>query len=467
METSFHSLHEECGVFGVFGVENAFETVLTGLSSLQHRGQEGCGVAFTEASGTLSVSKGPGLVSRVFPEGKRHGPSCRCAIGHVRYGTSGGRETENIQPFLFSRHGCRYALAHNGNFVNAEELKGMLGKSGALFLSSSDSEIAGHMIAAEGPGRKGIDEGSVRRALNRIEGAFSILVLTPDRLYACRDKNGFRPLSVGRLGKGFVVSSETCALRAAGAEFERDVLPGEVIEIGEDGLWSSFYSLDRRNAMCAMEYIYFARPDSDIEGINVHAFREESGKILFEESPVRADLVTGVPDSGLSAAIGFSKASGIPLETALVKNGYVGRTFIQPTQSLREAGVRMKLSAVRSVVQGKSVVVLDDSIVRGTTSRQIARMLREAGATGIHMRITSPPLRHPCFYGIDISSDTELISSRMGTEEVRRCIEVDSLAFLSEEGLLRAGRRTDLCMACFNASYPTALYSHDPENGKV
>ena len=286
------------------------------------------------------------------------------------------------------------------------------------------------------------------------------MILTPDRLFVCRDKYGFRPLCLGRLGEGWVVSSETCALDGIGAEYIRDIKPGEVLEISREGFQSSFYSMFHRHAMCAMEYIYFARPDSDIEGVNVHAFRKASGRILYRESPIEADLVFGVPDSGLSSAIGFSEESGIPLETGLVKNGYIGRTFIQPSQEMRMAGVKMKLSPVRSVVQGKRVVVIDDSIVRGTTSRQIARMLREAGASEVHMRITSPPLRHPCFYGVDISTEAELISARLDVEEVRQSIEVDSLAFMSEAGLLEAGRRAELCVACFSGLYPTALYAH-------
>ena len=456
----FQSLHEECGVFGVFDVGHACETVLTGLASLQHRGQEGCGVAVVESSGRILLRKGEGLVSQVFRDRIDGGIPDRCAIGHVRYGTSGGKELENIQPFVFNRSSFHCAVAHNGNIVNALELKTRLGASGDLFRSSSDSEIAGHLVMRLSARERALSAGTIGQALHEIEGAFSLLFLTPDRLFACRDKHGLRPLSVGRLGKGYVVSSETCALQAVGAEFLYDIAPGEILEISGKGLRSSYYSRYRRNAMCAMEYIYFARPDTSIEGVNVHSFREEAGRILSEESPVQADLVFGVPDSGISSAIGYARASGIPMETGLVKNAYVGRTFIQPSQNLREAGVRMKLAPVTSVVKGKRLIVIDDSIVRGTTSRQIVRMLRQAGAAEVHMRITSPPLRHPCFYGIDISSETELISSHKTVEEVRRFIEADSLAFLSEKGLLSAGKRTDLCMACFNGRYPTDLYSH-------
>ena len=454
------SLREECGVFGVFGAEQAAAKVLVGLSALQHRGQEGCGVATLEDTGRIAVRKGLGLVSQVFPRDAFLDHTGRFAIGHVRYGTSGGGELDNVQPFVFHRDAYDFAVVHNGNIVNTEELKIQLERMGTLFRSSSDSEILGHLVHALSLGKKGLDARSLKRALNLIDGAFSFLVLTPGRLFACRDKYGFRPLSIGRLGDGYVVGSETCALHAVGAQVVRDIQPGEVVEIGPDGITSSFFAAEHRNALCAMEYIYFARPDSDIEDVNVHAYRVESGKILFRESPVEADMVFGVPDSGLSGAIGYSRASGLPLETGLIKNFYVGRTFIQPNQSLRMTGVRMKLTPVPSVVKGKRVVVLDDSIVRGTTSQQLVRMLREAGAAEIHLRITSAPLRHPCYYGVDISTEAELISARMNVDEVCRYIGADSLAFLSEAGMLEAGRRTDLCMACFNGRYPTALYSH-------
>ena len=456
-------LHEECGVFGVFGADKAAATVLAGLSALQHRGQEGCGVATVEEAGRMAVRKGLGLVSHVFPRDSYRDHGGRHAIGHVRYGTSGGGELDNVQPFLFRRESGEFAIVHNGNIVNTEELKMELERMGTLFRSSSDSEILGHLVHALSPRKEGVTLHSIQRALNPIDGAFSFLILTPERMYACRDKYGFRPLSIGQLEDGYVVASETCALHAVGARVLRDVRPGELVEIGPDGIVSTFFAPGHRNTMCAMEYIYFARPDSDIEGVNVHSYRVKSGQILFRESPVEADMVFGVPDSGISGAIGYSRASGLPLEMGLIKNFYTGRTFIQPNQSLRMTGVRMKLTPVPSVVKGKRVVVIDDSIVRGTTSKQIVRMLRDAGAAEIHLRITSAPLRHPCFYGVAISSEAELISARMDVEEVCRYIGADSLAFLSEAGMLEAGRRTELCMACFNDRYPTALYSHSEE----
>ena len=456
-------LHEECGVFGVFGADKAAANVLAGLSALQHRGQEGCGVATVETLGRMAVRKGLGLVSHVFPRDSYRDHGGRHAIGHVRYGTSGGGELDNVQPFLFRQEAGEFAIVHNGNIVNTKELKIELERKGTLFRSSSDSEILGHLVHTMSPRNGSVNNQSIQRALYPIDGAFSFLVLTPERLYACRDKYGFRPLSIGKLGDGYAVASETCALHAVGARVLRDVQPGELVEIGPDGIKSTFFARVHRNTMCAMEYIYFARPDSDIEGINVHSYRVESGKILFRESPVEADMVFGVPDSGISGAIGYSRASGLPLEMGLIKNFYTGRTFIQPNQSLRVTGVRMKLTPVISVVKGKRVVVIDDSIVRGTTSKQIVHMLREAGAAEIHLRITSAPLRHPCYYGVDISTEAELISSRMNVDEVCRYIGADSLAFLSEAGMLEAGRRTELCMACFNDKYPTALYSHDVE----
>ena len=456
-------LHEECGVCGVYGADKAAANVLVGLSALQHRGQEGCGVATVEESGRMAVRKGLGLVSHVFPRDSYRDHGGRYAIGHVRYGTSGGGELDNVQPFLFHQEAGEFAIVHNGNIVNTEELKIELERMGTLFRSSSDSEILGHLIHTMSSLKEGVTSHSIQRALNPIDGAFSFIILTRDRMFACRDKYGFRPLSIGRLGDGYAVASETCALHAMEATVLRDIQPGELVEIGPEGITSTFFAHEHRNTMCAMEYIYFARPDSDIEGVNVHAYRVESGKILFRESPVEADMVFGVPDSGLSGAIGFSRASGLPLEMGLIKNFYTGRTFIQPNQSLRMTGVRMKLTPVPSVVKGKRVVVIDDSIVRGTTSQQIVRMLRDAGAAEIHLRITSAPLRHPCFYGVDISTEAELISSRMSVEQVCRFIGADSLAFLSEDGMLEAGRRTELCMACFNDRYPTALYSHGEE----
>ena len=453
-------IHEECGVLGVWGIGDAAEIVRTGLAFLQHRGQEGCGIAYADENGDILVQRGLGLISRVFPKAFSHEGKCRSAIGHVRYGTYGGNGVENVQPFVFRHRNGDYATAHNGNIVNAQELATALSARGVLFLSSSDSEIPGALLGCHLSRHADITPQLLSRVLNQVDGAFSFLILTRDALYACRDKYGLRPLSVGTLGEGFVAASETCALNALSATAVRDVEPGEIVKMSAAGMESFVFSPGMRHAICAMEYIYFARPDSDIEGTNVHAFRKETGRILFRESHVGADLVVGVPDSGLSAAIGYAEASGIPMEQALVKNFYVARTFIQPTQEMRASGVRLKLSPVGSLIRGKRLVVIDDSIVRGTTSRKLIQMLRDAGAAEIHMRITSPPLKNPCYYGVDISSREELISASRSVDQVCRYIGADTLAFISEEGLKQAGKSTDMCLACFNCDYPTDLYSH-------
>lgn len=451
-------LHEECGVFGIFGVPDAASLTYYGLHALQHRGQEGCGIVSVDSEGRFHREKGAGLVTEVFNGDKLSALSGSMAIGHVRYSTTGGNTVENIQPFLFRHNTGDFALAHNGNLVNSAQLRQYLENKGSLFQSTSDSEILAHLIKKETQYHDRPRIFAIIDALNMIEGAFAFLIMTANRIYACRDKYGLRPLSIGRLRDGYVVSSETCAFDVLGAEYVRDVEPGEIVTIDAHGLRSRDYSQYKRRQMCAMEYVYFSRPDSDIEGCNVHAFRKESGRILWQEAPAEADIVVGVPDSSLSAAMGYAEASGLPYEMGLIKNKYIGRTFIQPSQELRERGVRMKLSAVRTIVRGKRVVLVDDSIVRGTTSRRIVAMLKEAGATAVHVRIASPPMTNPCFYGVDTSTYDELISARKSVEEVCREIGSDSLAFLSKEALLQAGGRSELCLACYTGIYPTALY---------
>ncbi len=451
-------LHEECGVFGIFGVPEAASLTYSGLHALQHRGQEGCGIVSVDSEGRFHREKGAGLVTEVFDGAKLSALSGSLSIGHVRYSTTGGNTVENIQPFLFRHNSGDFALAHNGNLVNSAQLRKYLEDKGSLFQSTSDSEILAHLIKKETKYHDRPRIFSIIDALNMLEGAFAFLIMTANRIYACRDKYGLRPLSIGRLRDGYVVSSETCAFDVLGAEFLRDVEPGEIVTIDANGLRSRDYSQYKRRQMCAMEYVYFSRPDSDIEGCNVHAFRKESGRILWQEAPAEADIVVGVPDSSLSAAMGYAEASGLPYEMGLIKNKYIGRTFIQPSQELRERGVRMKLSAVRTIVRGKRVVLVDDSIVRGTTSRRIVAMLKEAGATAVHVRIASPPITNPCFYGVDMSTYDELISAHKSVEEVRQAIGSDSLAFLSKEALLQAGDRSELCLACYTGNYPTALY---------
>ncbi len=460
----FDELHEECGVFGVFGVPDAASLTYYGLHNLQHRGQEGCGIA-TFDDGKLHHVKGLGLVSEVFTKEKLETLAGPTAIGHVRYSTAGGGGINNVQPFVFHHYTGDFALAHNGNIVNSHQLRRFLEEKGSLFHSTSDSEILAHLIKKSTAESLRID--AIKEALNMIEGAFAFVIMTPNRIYACRDKYGLRPLSLGRLNDGWVVSSETCALDVVGAEFVRDIAPGEIVSIDRNGIRTNDYSQYKRCKMCAMEYIYFARPDSDIEGCNVHAFRKESGRLLWQEAPADADIVVGVPDSSLSAAMGYAEAGGVPYEMGLIKNKYVGRTFIQPSQALREKGVKMKLSAVKSIVKGKRIALIDDSIVRGTTSKRIVDMLREAGAEAVHVRIASPPITHPCFYGVDISTYDELMCAHRNTEEARRAIGADSLAFISEKALFAAAAsRTDLCLACFNGNYPTALYQSLDEANK-
>ncbi|MDR1112875.1 MAG: amidophosphoribosyltransferase [Bacteroidales bacterium] len=451
-----NNINEECGVFGVFCCENATELTYYGLHALQHRGQEGCGIATSDGQ-EMYRERGEGLVTEIFSGKKLTKLKGDCAIGHVRYSTAGGGGIDNVQPFLFRHHTGDFALAHNGNIVNSRGLKQMLESQGSIFQSSSDTEILAHLVKTDRRRDRLI---AIKEALTMIEGAYAFLILTNRRLYLCRDKNGLRPLSIGTLNGGFVVSSETCAFEAVGATFLRDVKPGEMVVFERDveEPQSHLFSMDIHHNMCAMEYVYFARPDSDIEEVNVHRFRKTCGRLLAQEAPVAADIVIGIPDSSISAAIGYAEESNIPYEMGLVKNKYVGRTFIQPSQELREKGVRLKLSPVRSLLVGKRVVLIDDSIVRGTTSTRIIRMLREAGATEIHVRIGCPQIQHPCFYGVDTSTYEELISTSHSVEEVRRLIDADTLYFLSEKALQKAGNRNELCMACYNGKYPTALY---------
>lgn len=455
-------MHEECGVFGIYGSEDAANICYYGLHSLQHRGQEGCGIVSGD-NGTLRYIKGAGLVNSVFNEHNLSTLRGNISIGQVLYTNAGdGDVTENIQPIVFHHRTGDFAISYNGKLVNADRLRKYLEDTGSLFLTSSDCELIANLIKKDAAQAHVDRIHSIMEALNMVEGAFAFLIMTGKRIYACRDKHGLKPLSLGRLKDGsWVVASESCAFEVIGAEFVRDVEPGEIISIDHHGIRSNHFSSFKHYNMCSMEYIYFARPDSDIDGCNVHTFRKESGKLLYKESPVEADIVIGVPDSSLSAAIGYAEASGIPYEMGLVKSKYVARTFIQPSQSMREKGVRMKLSAVRSIVGGKRVIMVDDSIVRGTTSKRIVRLLKEAGATEVHVRIASPAMKHPCYYGVDTSTYEELISAQKSVEEVKEYIGADSLAFLSTESLMLSGNRCEMCMACFDGKYPTDLYLTD------
>ena len=442
------------GVIGVFNCENAAELTYYGLHALQHRGQEGCGICTTDGV-EMYRERGEGLVNENFNEKKLAKLKGDCAIGHVRYSSSGGG-LDNVQPFLFRHHTGDFSMAHNGNFVNSRQLRMSLETQGSIFQTTSDAEILAHLVKRN---RRKDRIDVIEEALNMIEGAYAFLILTKQKLYVCRDKNGLRPISIGTINGGYIVSSETCAFEAVGATFLRDVEPGEMLifEKGNEPQ-SILFTEEFSNKMCAMELVYFARPDSEIEGMNVHKFRKNCGRYLAQLAPVDADLVMGVPDSSISGAIGYAEESGIPYEIGLIKNKYIGRTFIQPSQQLREKGVRLKLSPVRSLISGKRVILLDDSIVRGTTCKHIVKMLKDAGAKEVHVRICCPSMHHPCFYGVDTSTYDELISSQKDVEEVRKTIEADSLFFLPEEYLLKAGNRSDLCLACYNGKYPTHLY---------
>lgn len=459
------SLNEECGVFGVWGHPDAARVTYFGLHSLQHRGQEGAGIVTNDA-GKLNGHRDLGLLAEVFSDERvLQRLTGDAAIGHVRYATAGNGSVDNIQPFLFKFFDQQIGLAHNGNLTNAKSLRKSLEKAGAIFHSNSDTEILMHLLRrSEEP----IFMDRVKEALNQVKGGFAYLLLTENAMIAALDPNGFRPLSIGKMVNGaYVVASETCALEVIGAEFIRDVRPGEVVIIDDAGIQIEQYTQEVQPAICSMEFIYFARPDSNIAGVNVHRARKNMGRRLAQEAPIEADMVIGVPNSSLSAASGYAEASGIPYELGLVKNQYIARTFIQPTQELREQGVRMKLSAVRGVVEGKRVILVDDSIVRGTTSRRIVQLLKEAGAKEVHVRIGSPPLRYPCFYGIDIQTRKELIAAKYTEAEICEKIEADSLAFLSEDGLIEAigldfdAPYSGLCMAYFNGDYPTPLYDYE------
>jgi amidophosphoribosyltransferase len=453
-------LNEECGIFGVWGHQDAAQLTYYGLHSLQHRGQEGTGIVVSDGSKLKGV-KGEGLVSEIFTADAVKELKGNAAIGHVRYATAGGGGYENVQPLLFHSQTGSLALAHNGNLVNVNSLKHQLEAQGSIFQTSSDTEVLAHLMKRSGYSDS---KDRAKNALSMLKGAYAYLIMTENELMVALDPHGLRPLSLGCLGDAYVVASETCAFDVVGAEYIRDIRPGELLIINDKGITSEQFAVSSTKAICTMEYIYFSRPDSNIQGINVHTARKNLGKRMAVEAPFEADVVTGVPDSSISAAIGYAEATGIPYEMGLIKNRYVGRTFIQPSQSLREQGVKMKLSPVRGVVEGKRVVMVDDSIVRGTTSRRIVTMLKEAGATEVHVVITSPPIKNPCFYGIDTSTKEELIAYDKSIEEMRVLIGADTLTFISVEGMIEAiGRKegdgtSGYCLGCFTGNYPTEIY---------
>ncbi|WP_422478220.1 amidophosphoribosyltransferase [Pleomorphochaeta sp. DL1XJH-081] len=448
-------MREECGVFGIHHHHDAANMAFYGLHALQHRGQEACGIMAGE-QGEYDIHKGPGLVHQVFTDNILQKLKGSIAIGHVRYSVTGGTHSHNIQPFIFNYRNKTFGLCHNGNIVNYRELKRDLEEHGSIFHSSSDSELIAHMMS-----RDVYDNPitSLKRVLVELVGAFAFIIMVNDELYAVRDKNGLRPLSIGKLDDSYVVASETCALDAVGATFIRDVEPGEIVRIHRYGISSDYFSEERTESLCTMEYIYFARPDSDMGGVNAHEFRKLSGKKLAQEHPVDADIVMGIPDSSLSAAIGYAEESHIPYEVGLIKNKYIGRTFIEPSKHLRDRAVLLKLAAIRKVVKGKRLVLIDDSIVRGTTLKRITRLLQDAGAKEIHVRIASPQITHPCFYGVDISNFAELVMAHTSKEALRDFYGVESLEFMSLDSLAQCTPNRHLCTGCFTGEYLTETFT--------
>ncbi|MFD1360861.1 amidophosphoribosyltransferase [Lentibacillus salinarum] len=455
MLADMKGMNEECGVFGIWGHDKAAELTYYGLHSMQHRGQEGAGVVVSDGR-ELNVHKGLGLVNDVFKQAKFSEFSGDKAVGHVRYSTQGGKTHENVQPLVFRSQTEGMALAHNGNIINADKLRGQLEDQGSILQTSSDTEVLAHLIKRDG---MAINETSITAALNRITGAYAFLILTEDKMYAALDPSGVRPLSIGRLGSAYVMASETCAFDQIGATFEREVLPGELITISDDGITSTRFAMRGQRKMCAMEYVYLSRPDSDVNEVNVHAARKRMGMELAKEAPVDADMVIGVPDSSISAAIGYAEASGLPYEMGIIKNRYIGRTFIQPSQELREQGVKLKLAPVRGIVAGKRIVMIDDSVVRGTTSKRIVHMLKQAGASEVHVRIASPPIQYPCYYGIDMSTRDELVAANHSVGDIGKMIGADSIEYLSVIGLKEAIVKDKtihqgICTACMTGNYP-------------
>jgi amidophosphoribosyltransferase len=446
---------DECGVFGIFGHPEASNLTYLGLYALQHRGQESAGIAASDGA-QIRVSKAMGYVNDAFDETTLARLPGRLAVGHVRYSTAGESRLANAQPIVVDCAHGQLALGHNGNLVNAGELRDSLVRDGAIFQTNVDTEVIVHLFARS---RKETAEGAIVEAITQVRGAFSFVMMTKDRLIGARDPHGFRPLALGRLGDAWVICSETCALDLIGATYIRDVEPGEVVVVSTHGISSIKPFAQAQKAQCIFEHVYFARPDSYVFGESVNEVRTEFGRRLAREAGVDADVVVPIPDSGVCAAIGYSEAAGIPLRMGLIRNHYVGRTFIQPQQSIRHFGVRVKLNPVRSILEGKRVVLVDDSIVRGTTSRKIVRMVRSVGAKEVHMRISCPPTISPCFYGVDTPRRSELIAATHTLEEIRKYLDADSVAYLSIEGLTGAvpEGRTKYCTSCYTGVYPVAF----------
>ncbi|MCX8045098.1 MAG: amidophosphoribosyltransferase [Desulfobacterota bacterium] len=445
-------MKEFCGLFGVYGIQDAASLIYRGLFALQHRGQEGAGIVVSDGIKIRSY-KGMGLVGDVFTDQILSHLTGTLGIGHVRYSTTGSTRIQNVQPLVAECADGIWAIAHNGNLVNAATLRSMYQESGSIFQTSTDSEVLVHILADPLFRRR---PRRVERALGELRGAFSFLLMTKDTVMAARDPHGFRPLSLGKLGEGYIITSETCALPLIGAQYIRDVEPGELVTIDHNGLhYSRFSEPQARHAQCIFEHIYFAHPDSYLFGHNVHSVRMHYGSLLAQEHPIAADIVIPIPDSGNSAALGYARKSGIALDFGFIRNHYVGRTFIMPDDHLRKTAADIKLAVLPEVVSGKRVVAIDDSIVRGNTSSKRIAYLRDAGAREIHVRISCPPIRYPCFYGIDFPTRQELIAATKSVEEIRRMLGADSLGYLSLEGLLSPFKKPqDFCTACFTGDYP-------------
>lgn len=455
----FNKLKEECGIFGIYSMENEEELVSStciGLTALQHRGEESCGIAINNG-GVITYHKDLGLVSDVF---KQHivesMPKGKMSIGHVRYSTTGSPKKENAQPIVTRYAKGNLGIVHNGNLTNAIELKHELQQAGALFNSTSDTEVISYIIARERLKTHSIEE-AVANALEYIKGAYSLLIMSSQKLMAVRDPQGFRPLCMGKLGNDIIFASESCALDAIGADFVRDIEPGEIVTVTDNKVTSSFYNKNDKKGLCIFEYIYFARPDSTIDGLNVHKFRENVGRALAKQAPVDADLVAGVPDSGIDAALGYSKESKIHYDIVFIKNKYIGRTFILSTQKQRANKVALKLNPIKETVNGKKIVLVDDSIVRGTTITRIIKILKKAGAKEVHLRIASPAFIDVCYFGTDVDNKENLIANKKTVEEIRKEIGADSLEYLNMNNMLEIAKESNInsfCTGCFTGEYP-------------
>jgi amidophosphoribosyltransferase len=446
---------DECGVFGIFGHPEASNLTSLGLYALQHRGQESAGIAVADGT-KMRVVRGMGQVADAFKEETLAGLAGHLAIGHTRYSTAGDSTLENAQPFLIDCAHGQIAVAHNGNLVNARELRDDLVRAGSIFQTTSDTEVVLHLYARS---KAPTVEEALVESISQVSGAFSMVLLTKNRLIAARDPHGFRPLALGRLGEAWIVCSETCAMDLIGATYEREIEPGELLIISDGGLRSIKPYPPSQLAHCVFEHVYFARPDSYVFGRSVNEVRTSFGRILAAEAPVPADVVVPIPDSGVCAAMGFAEASGVPVRFGLIRNHYVGRTFIQPQQSIRDFGVKVKLNPVRSILEGRRVVLVDDSIVRGTTSRKIVRLVKAAGAREVHVRISCPPTVSPCFYGVDTPSRKDLIGATHTVDQIREFVEADSLAYLSLKGLREAvgDTRNTYCTSCYTGVYPVSF----------